>query len=151
MMLEKIYNHLKLSDNLHSSGMPTPEQVSSLAEDGIEVVVNLATPKSENWMPDEQERVKAQNITYYGIPVDWDNPTMDDLSTFMVVMDKHKGRKILVHCQANYRATVFIALYRYNFLGWTEENAFKDVREIWDPTEYPAWEKFIESSLRAQS
>jgi len=150
-MLKKIFNYLKLGDTLHSSGMPTPEQVLSLAEDGINVVINLATPKSENWMPDEQERVEAQNIAYYGIPVDWDNPTMEDLSKFMVVMDKHKHEKILVHCQANYRATVFIALYRYNFLGWAEENVFKDVREVWDPTEYPVWEKFIERGLRAQS
>jgi protein tyrosine phosphatase (PTP) superfamily phosphohydrolase (DUF442 family) len=150
-MLEKIYNYLQLSDTLHSGGMPTPEQVLSLAEDGIKVVVNLATPKSEDWMPDEQERVEAQNIAYYGIPVDWDNPTMDDLSKFMVVMDKHKHEKILVHCQANYRATVFIALYRYNFLGWAEENAFKDLREIWDPADYPIWKKFIEESLRTQS
>ncbi|MBI5952959.1 MAG: protein tyrosine phosphatase family protein [Chloroflexi bacterium] len=150
-MLEEIYNYLQLSDILHSGGMPTPEQVSSLAEDGIEVVVNLATPKSESWMPNEQERVEAQNIAYYGIPVDWDNPTRNDLNKFTAIMDKHKGGKILVHCQANYRATVFIALYRYNFLGWTEENAFKDVREIWNPSEYPVWEKFIENSLRAQS
>jgi protein tyrosine phosphatase (PTP) superfamily phosphohydrolase (DUF442 family) len=150
-MLEEIYNHLQLSDILHSSGMPTPQQVSSLAEEGIQVVINLATPKSENWMPDEQEHVEAQHIAYYAIPVDWDNPTTDDLSKFMVVMDKHKHEKILVHCQANYRATGFIALYRYNFLGWAEENAFRDLRKIWDPAEYPVWKKFIEKGLRAQS
>ena len=150
-MLEEIYNHLQLRDNLHSSGMPTPEQVSSLAEEGIRVVINLATPKSEGWIPDEQERVEAQNIAYYGIPVDWDNPTTDDLNKFMAVMDKHKGEKILVHCQANYRATAFIALYRFNFLGWSEENAFRDLRKIWNPAEYPIWQKFIEKGLKAQS
>ncbi len=151
MMLEEIYNHLQLSDILHSSGMPTPEQVSSLAEDGIQVVINLATPKSENWMPDERERVEAQHIAYYAIPVDWDNPTTNDLNKFMAVMDKHRHEKILVHCQANYRATGFIALYRFNFLGWSEQNAFKDLKKIWNPAEYPVWKKFIEKGLRAQS
>ena len=150
-MLEEIYNHLQLRDNLHSSGMPTPEQVSSLAEEGIQVVINLATPKSEGWIPDEQERVEAQNIAYYGIPVDWDKPTMADLNKFMAAMDNHKYEKILVHCQANYRATCFIALHRINFLGWAPENAFKDLRKIWNPAEYPIWQKFIEESLRAQS
>jgi len=150
-MLENIYNYLQLSDTLHSSGMPTREQISLLAEDGVQVVVNLATSQSEGWMPDERELVEAQRVIYYAIPVDWDNPTTDDLNKFLAIMDKHKHEKILVHCQANYRATGFIALYRFNLLGWSEENAFRDLRKIWNPAEYPIWKKFIEKSLRAQS
>ena len=150
-MMENIYNYLKLSDRLHSSGMPTHEQISSLAKDGVQVVINLATSQSEGWMPDEKELVEAQHITYYSIPVDWDNPTTDNLNKFAAIMDKHKHEKILVHCQANYRATGFIALYRFNRLGWAEENAFKDLRKIWNPAEYPIWQKFIEKSLKAQS
>jgi protein tyrosine phosphatase (PTP) superfamily phosphohydrolase (DUF442 family) len=149
--MENIYNYLKLSDNLFSSGMPTPEQISSIAQSGVQVVINLATSKSEGWIPDEKERVEAQNITYYGIPVDWDNPLMNELNEFMDIMDRHKHQKILVHCQANYRATGFIAIYRFNRLGWSEENAFKDLRKIWNPAEYPIWQKFIEKSLRTQS
>jgi protein tyrosine phosphatase (PTP) superfamily phosphohydrolase (DUF442 family) len=150
-MMENIYNYLKLGDNLHSSGMPTPEQVLSIAENGVQVVINLATSKSENWIPNEKELVEAQNITYYSILVDWDHPTMNDLREFMEIMEKHSQQKILVHCQANYRATGFIALYRFNRLGWTEENAFKDLRKIWDPVKHPVWQNFIEKNLRAQS
>jgi protein tyrosine phosphatase (PTP) superfamily phosphohydrolase (DUF442 family) len=150
-MLQEIYNYLKLTDSLHSSGMPTPEQLSSLTQEGIKVVINLATSQSEGWTPNEKELVEAQGILYYGIPVDWENPTTDDLNKFLAVMDKHQHEKILVHCQANYRATGFIALYRFNLLGWSEENAFKDLRKIWNPVEYPVWKKFIEKSLRAQS
>ena len=131
--------------------MPTPEQISSIAENGVQVVINLATSKSEGWIPNEKELLEAQNITYYNIPVDWDNPTTNDLNEFMNIMDRHMHQKILVHCQANYRATGFIALYRFNRLGWAEENAFKDLRKIWNPAEYPVWQKFIEKSLRAQS
>lgn len=150
-MLEQIYNHLQLSDSLHCSGMPTLEQITSLAKDNVQVVINLATSQSEGWMPNEKDLVEAQNIAYYSIPVEWDNPNTDELNKFMAVMDKHKHEKILVHCQANYRATGFITLYRYNFLGWSEENAFRDLRKIWNPAEYPIWQKFIQKSLRAQS
>jgi protein tyrosine phosphatase (PTP) superfamily phosphohydrolase (DUF442 family) len=149
-MIEDIYNHLRAGDCLHCGGMPTREQAMSLAGDGVRVVVNLATPKSEDWIPDEKELVEAQNIVYYGIPVDWDNPTMDDFNRFVGIMDRHRSETILVHCQANYRATAFIALYRYNRLGWSEGNAFKDLEKIWDPGEYPAWKKFIEKGLRSQ-
>jgi protein tyrosine phosphatase (PTP) superfamily phosphohydrolase (DUF442 family) len=150
-MIENIFNHLQLSDTLHSSGMPTPEQISALAEEGVQVVINLATPKSEDWIPNEKELVEAQSIIYHNIPVDWDNPTTDDLNKFSATMDIHQHKKILVHCQANYRATAFIALHRTNRLGWSEQNALKDLQKIWDPAEYPVWKKFIEKSLRAQS
>jgi protein tyrosine phosphatase (PTP) superfamily phosphohydrolase (DUF442 family) len=149
--MENIYNYLKLNDSLFSSGMPTVEQIQFIAKSGVQVVINLATSKSEGWIPDEKERVEAHHMTYYGIPVDWENPTMDDFNTFSAIMDKHRHEKVLVHCQANYRATGFIALYRYNRLGWAEENAFKDLRKIWNPAEYPIWQKFIEKSLRTQS
>jgi protein tyrosine phosphatase (PTP) superfamily phosphohydrolase (DUF442 family) len=150
-MLEEIYNHLQLSETLHSSGMPTPAQIASLGADGVQVVVNLATPKSESWIPNERELVEAQGVAYYNIPVDWDNPTLEDLNKFAAVMDKHRGEKMLVHCQANYRATGFVALYRVVRLGWSEENAFKELKKIWNPAEYPVWESFIKKSLRAQS
>jgi hypothetical protein len=66
-------------------------------------------------------------------------------------MDRHKHQKILVHCQANFRATGFIMLYRVNRLGWAEENALRDLRKIWNPAEYPTWEQFIKKSLMKQS
>ena len=150
-MMEDIYNYLKLGDSLFSSGMPTPEQIPSIAESGVQVVVNLATSKSEGWMENEKELVEAQNIAYYSIPVDWDNPTTDDLDKFMDIMEGHVHQKILVHCQANYRASGFIALYRYTRLGWAEENAFNDLLKIWNPAEFPIWEKFIKESLKTQS
>jgi protein tyrosine phosphatase (PTP) superfamily phosphohydrolase (DUF442 family) len=150
-MIEEIYNYLKLSDRLFSSGMPTPQQISSIAEDGIQVVINLATSKSDGWMPDERGLVEAQAITYYEIPVDWGNPTLNDLNNFAALMDKHPHEKILVHCQANFRASGFIALYRFNHLGWAENNAFRDLQKIWNPAEYPVWQEFIEKGLRSQS
>lgn len=150
-MLQEIYNYLQLGDTLHSSGMPTPEQISSLAKDGIQVVINLATSHSEGWMPNEKELLESQNITYHNVPVDWDNPTLEDLNKFSAIMDVHQHKKILIHCQANFRATAFIALYRTNRLGWSEKNAFKDLNKIWNPAEYPTWQKFIDKSLRKQS
>jgi protein tyrosine phosphatase (PTP) superfamily phosphohydrolase (DUF442 family) len=149
--MEDIYNFLKLNDNLFCSGMPTPEQIPSIANNGVQIVINLATSKSEGWIPNEKELVEAQNINYYSIPVDFDAPTKENLNEFVNIMDRHHHEKILVHCQANWCATGFIALYRFNRLGWAEENAFKDLRKIWNPAENPVWQKFIEKSLRAQS
>ncbi len=54
---------------------------------------------------------------------------------------------MLVHCRANFRASGFIMLYRVQCLGWKREEAFKVLRRIWNPDEYPIWKKFIEDNL----
>jgi protein tyrosine phosphatase (PTP) superfamily phosphohydrolase (DUF442 family) len=146
-MINEIYNYMQLSDSLFCSGMPAAAQIPSLVEKNIEVVINLATAKSEGAMPNERKLVEAQSIKYYNIPVEWGKPTAEDLTEFFAVMEAHKDSNILVHCQANYRATAFITLYRILRLGWERENAFVDLNKIWNPEEYPIWEDFIESSL----
>jgi protein tyrosine phosphatase (PTP) superfamily phosphohydrolase (DUF442 family) len=145
--MNDIFNFLQLTEKLSCSGMPTPEQLRKIAEAGVAFVVNLATPKSEGWMPDEGDVFKSLNVDYLSIPVDWDNPTAQDLSAFMDAMAAHKTQRVHVHCQANYRATAFIGLYRVLRLGWDRERAFEDARKIWKVEEYPVWEKFIDSAL----
>ena len=146
-MLEELRNFLRLSDTLISSGMPTAEQLTEVAGAGIRIVINLALPTSERALKDEEKQVETLGMEYIHIPVEWDHPTRENLVDFIHAMDANKGKSILVHCQANYRATGFITLYRINSLGWKKENALKDLRRIWNPAEYPVWEKFIEENL----
>lgn len=108
--MKDIYNFLQLTDTLFTSGMPTPEQLPLLAENGVQVVINLATSKSEGAIPNEKELIEALKIKYYNIPVEWSAPTAEDLQQFFDLMDEHKKSKVLVHCQANYRATGFVTL-----------------------------------------
>lgn len=145
--MKDIYNYLKLSETLSCSGMPTAGQLPSVAEAEVKFVVNLATTKSEGWNPDEGKTFQQLGVEYLLIPVDWEHPTRQNLNEFMDAMDAHKDLRVLVHCQANYRATVFIALYRILRLGWKKEDAFVDVRKIWNPEEYPLWDAFIEGNL----
>ena len=149
--MKNIFNYLEISPILSCSGMPTREQLPKLADNGVKVVINLATPKSEGWMPDEKEILEDRNIIYYGLPIEWEEPTLSDLNTFMDIMERHRNRRIHVHCQANYRATAFIMLYRVIHLGWAEGNALRDVLKIWNPVEYPVWQQFIEKSFLTQS
>ena len=146
--MKKIFNYLQFTEKLSSSGMPTPNQLREMAEAGVEFVVNLATPKSEGWMPDEADVFKNFGVDYLSIRVDWDNPTAQDLSQFMDAMAAREGQRIHVHCQANYRATAFVALYRILRLGREKERAFEDARKIWKLEEYPTWQNFVEESLK---
>ncbi len=148
-MIEDIRNFRPLTERLLSSGMPTAEQVADLAHAGVELVINLAPFDPERDLADEASLVKSAGMDYLNIPVEWDAPRAQDLETFMRAMDGNRQRKVLVHCRANYRATGFVALYRILRLGWRPEDAFKDLLPIWNPEEYPVWQKFIDDNLAA--
>ena len=145
--MKEIYNYLYLTEKLSSSGMPKAEHVDAIAEAGVQAVVNLATENSEGALRNEQELVESLGIKYIHIPVEWDRPTRQNLDDFMNAMDVHSDDHVLVHCQANFRATGFVALYRVLRLGWKKEEAFQDLRKIWNPEKFPVWQKFMEENL----
>lgn len=146
-MLKDIYHFLKLGDDLLTAGMPTAEQLGDVARAGVKTVINLAIPGSERALPNEAAIVQSLGMQYIGIPVLWDHPTRSDLDQFMDTMDGHRQEKLFVHCQANYRVTGFVALYRILRLGWDREAALADLRRVWNPQDYPVWNKFIEGNL----
>ncbi len=146
-MLEGIYHFRALSENLLTGGMPTADQLAAVAATGVQVVINLALPDSDRALKDEASIAGSLGLQYIGIPVEWDHPTQRGLYQFMDIMDNHKGSRLFVHCQANYRVSGFIALYRILRLGWQVELAMQDVYRIWNPDEYPVWKKFIEENL----
>ena len=127
--------------------MPTAEQMKAVAEAGVQVVINLALTNSPRALPNENSIVKSLGMKYIHIPVEWDNPTRQNLEDFFIAMDAHKEAKMLVHCQANYRASAFIMLYRVLRLGWKKEDAIPVMEKVWNPEDFPVWQKFIEENL----
>lgn len=149
-MLTDILNYLRLTDTLLTSGMPTAEQVAEVARAGVKLVINLAPFDPEQDLHDEPALVTSSGMEYLNIPVDWENPRRSDLDQFMQAMDANRDRMVFVHCRANYRATGFVALYRILRLGWKPEQALRDVRRVWNPEEYPIWNRFISENLSKQ-
>jgi uncharacterized protein (TIGR01244 family) len=145
--MNDIYNFLRYHDQLSSSGMPTAEQMKAVAEAGVQVVINLAPHDVPNALPAEAELVTALGMEYVHIPVVWRAPQAADLTRFMQVMDAQAGKKVHVHCEANYRASSFIMLYRVLRLGWRREDAIPVMERMWNPEDFPVWEAFIRERL----
>jgi protein tyrosine phosphatase (PTP) superfamily phosphohydrolase (DUF442 family) len=145
--MREIYNYLQWNENLSSSGMPTAEQMKEVADAGVDVVINLALKTSRDALPDEDRVVDSLGMEYIHIPVEWDHPTQKNLQDFFNAMDEHKNQKVHVHCQANYRATAFITLYRILREGWKQEDAIPVMEKIWNPEDFPIWGKFIDENL----
>jgi protein tyrosine phosphatase (PTP) superfamily phosphohydrolase (DUF442 family) len=143
--MQDIYNYLKISDLIATSGQPTREQFPAIKVSGYEVVVNLALPESLNALPDEKSIVESQGMQYVHIPVLWENPTLNNVTEFFDVMNASVERNVFVHCAANMRVSAFMYLYRRIYRGVSEEEAAADLHKIWTPNEI--WQKFIQSVL----
>ena len=146
-MFEDIRNFLRLSENLFTGGMPKADQLTDAAQKGVQAVINLTAANADDALPKEKELLDSLGVEYIHIPVEWNNPTRHNLDDFMNAMDAHKDDKVLVHCQANYRATGFVTLYRILRLGWEKDTAFQDLRKIWNPEKFPIWQKFLEENV----
>ena len=149
--MKDIYNYQYLNENLSSSGMPTAEQMKEVADEGVQVVINLALRTSPGALPNEDSVVESLGMKYIHIPVEWNNPTKQNLDDFFAAMDDHKQEKVLVHCQANYRASSFVMLYRVLRLGWKKEDAIPVMEKMWNPEDFPVWQKFIDENLPDRS
>ncbi|HYC48709.1 MAG TPA: protein tyrosine phosphatase family protein [Burkholderiales bacterium] len=146
----QIYNYLRIDDRLATSGQPSEEELAALAEDGVEVVINLALHDDPRYsLADEPGTVAALGMQYVHIPVKFDAPTQHDLNAFFTVMDAHRDRNVLVHCAANKRVTSFLGLYRVLRQKWDAERAFEPMRTIWEPN--PVWAAFIDSMLKTRA
>jgi protein tyrosine phosphatase (PTP) superfamily phosphohydrolase (DUF442 family) len=86
-------------------------------------------------------------MEYVHIPVEWNKPTKQNLEDFFAAMDEHQGEKVLVHCQANYRASSFVMLYRVLKLGWKKDEAIPVMEKMWNPEDFPVWQNFIDENL----
>ena len=143
--LQGIYNYRRLSDLIATAGQPSEEELAVVAQAGFEVVVNLALHDAGYSLPDECRTVESLGMQYMHIPVVWERPLRSDLERFFEVMDKLTGKHIFVHCAANKRVSVFMALYRQLRQGWSVDTVMPDVLAIWELDD--VWRRFLKEMI----
>jgi protein tyrosine phosphatase (PTP) superfamily phosphohydrolase (DUF442 family) len=136
-----IYNFLALSDAIGTAGQPLAEQFAAIKNAGYQVVINLALATSPQVLPNEKEMVEQHGMEYIHIPVVWENPRVEDALHFFDAMKAHADKKIFVHCAANKRVSAFLYLYRTLYLGITQEDATRDLHQLWVPNDQ--WNIFM--------
>ncbi len=140
--LETVRNFQVVDEMLSSAGQIGYDQIPLLAEQGYEVVVNLAI--ADERRNGEEGFLVAQNgLTYVHIPVEWESPQLGDVEMFFDVMEANEGRKVFVHCFANMRASAFVFMYRTLVEGVSEAEALSTMNEVWDPGELDQWAGLI--------
>ena len=141
MPLGDIKNFVPVSEHLGTAGQPSEAQLRDVAAAGFAVVVNLGLLDPRYCLADEAGTVASLGLAYHHIPVDFNAPQADDLRRFLEVMDASGGKKVFVHCAANYRVSSFVALYGEARLGWSASQGEAHIRRIWEPNE--TWVRFM--------
>lgn len=139
-------NVVPISPRLVTSGQPTGEALSHLAAQGFGAVIYLASPTAPTAIPGEADIVRRQGLAFVNIPIKSGKPTTADFRAFVVAMNKFRNRKVLVHCQANQRASSMTFLYRVIVEHENPETAFDAVAQVWSPD--GSWKQLIITQLR---
>ena len=82
MSSNEVYNTIKVSDEIITSGQPTADQLRALAAEGLATVINLAT----HGLEDEAGLVRSLGMTYHHVPVEWGKPQESDFVAFEHIM-----------------------------------------------------------------
>ena len=140
MSVKDIFNFIKISNLVSTSGQPTPKQFQEIADDGFTTVINLAMPDSDNALPDEGGFVTEAGMNYFHIPVPFDAPSAKHLSLFLHLMKATEGKKVWVHCALNMRVSAFMQHYQRTVLKRSESELIPLLKN-WQPE--AVWQEFL--------
>jgi len=138
-----------------SAGQPNEDQIVRFKDAGVDVVINLIPSKFPGSIENEKQLVVDQGAEYFYIPISWNKPSMDDVGEFFKAMDQAKGKRVLVHCAFNARASAFVYLYRIIRQGQEKNREIETLKSIWENNkgyslgEVPHWSEFLTNVIAA--
>ena len=111
-MIEAISNFKWLLPLLATGGQPDDIQLLKLSKEGFDAVINLGLADAEYAVPNEKQLIESQGIQYFHIPVNFESPQISQYFEFDKLVKDLSGNKLFIHCAANKRVSVFVALFR---------------------------------------
>jgi protein tyrosine phosphatase (PTP) superfamily phosphohydrolase (DUF442 family) len=136
-----------ISPLLVTAGQPDRASLQRLKAEGYAAVISLAPGNTTDAVADQAEILAAQGVEFVHIPIPWQVPEARHLEAMAAAMERLKGKKVLVHCQMNMRASALTFLYRAIYAKEEPSKAWGDVKPLWTPT--AQWADFISAQLRA--
>jgi protein tyrosine phosphatase (PTP) superfamily phosphohydrolase (DUF442 family) len=142
----KAPNLVVVSPLLVTSGQPPAEALSRLGAEGFAGVVYLAPLTVPGAVRDEAAILAGQGVAFTHIPIEFNDPAQADFDALSAALAALKGRKVLVHCQVNMRASSMVFLHRVLVDKESPELAYEAVSKVWSPN--GTWRRYIVSMLR---
>lgn len=128
--LALIPSFLKLNDQVWTGGQPTLEHLARLKTEGVKTVINLR-PHSEHNGDTEAAKAKELSLSYFNLPVVYNQPKPEDADAFLKLTDEHlKDGRVFIHCAAAIRVGAFWMIRRVLRDGWEYERALEEANKI---------------------
>ena len=143
--MNKILNYIKINELISTSGQPKIEELELIANEGFEVVINLAVSTTSNALENEDKIVSSLNMSYIHIPVDFENPRISDLKLFLNILQALGANKVWIHCAKNYRVSAFMYVYHKYILHTPFEEIDLSIFEKWQPS--LVWQELMKVQL----
>ena len=143
--MNKILNYVKINELISTSGQPKIEELELIANEGFEVVTNLAMPTTSNALENEDKIVSSLNMSYIHIPVDFENPKISDLKLFLNILQALGANKVWIHCAKNYRVSAFMYVYHKYILHTPFEEIDLSIFDKWQPS--LIWQELMKVQL----
>lgn len=141
--MEQPLNFYPIAEDIGTSGQPTREQFANIAAQGYSAVINLAMHDSDNAIPEEGNIVASFGMSYFHIPVPFDQPTAEHVKKFIRLMKVLEGEKVFVHCALNARVSAFVYKYLTLVRGLPEDASTSPVLQKWRPTMDEKWQAIL--------
>lgn len=139
-------NLIRISDRLTTAGQPSAEWLRTVKQQEFDAVIYLAQPTVSDAIREEPEIVRSQGLAFVNIPIVFSNSTAGDFEAFTRTMRALEGKRVLVHCQVNMRASVLAFLYRVIHDRQDPARAYDSVSRVWTPQ--GPWKRLIQEQLR---
>ena len=136
-----LLNRIDYSPTLTTSGQPTEAEMALIAAAGYDRVIFLAFTNHPKAVAHEDDIARGLGLQFIHIPIAWESPSLGDFAAFAAVMKTFGSGRTLVHCEVNFRASVFGFLYQVLYEGADVDDAMSLMQSIWVPNN--TWEAFI--------
>jgi uncharacterized protein (TIGR01244 family) len=124
-----IRNFLQVTAEFCTGGQPRPEHFARLEADGVKAVLNLRQP-TEHRADEERQAVEAAGLSYFNIPVNYQNPSDADVDLFLKITDDAANRPMFIHCTAAIRVGAFWMIRRVLRDGMSVDAAREEARKV---------------------
>ena len=141
--MNDVINFFQITDTIGTGGQPSVSQLYDIAQNGYDVVINLATHNSENAIENEGSIVASRGMTYIHIPVPFEAPTPEHLRKFFRFMNGLSEEKVFVHCAVNARVSAFVFKYLTMERKMQAEKATTPLLAQWLPQMNLIWKNFL--------
>jgi protein tyrosine phosphatase (PTP) superfamily phosphohydrolase (DUF442 family) len=141
-------NLVVIDSKLTTAGQPSAQWLATLRDQGFEAVIYLAPPTAMDAVRDESLIVARQGLIWANLPIEFGSPADADYASFAALLKALRGKKVLVHCEVNMRASALTFLYRTLAEGTDPNQAWESVSKVWTPQ--GPWKTLLLKRLRAQ-